>query len=75
MTEDKDKTIRDLLDVIEFCEGALVDAFAAEDGLDGSAAEAVAKMASNELVKNGRVSIMAGIKKRLPIGPPESHTR
>ena len=64
MDEATIKTIRDLLDVIEFCEGALIDSYAAEDGLDGAAAEAVARMASYELVKHGRHSIMADIEKR-----------
>ncbi len=48
--------IADLLDVLEFAEGALLDSFASEDGLDGEAARLIALMCSVLLVKHNRVS-------------------
>lgn len=50
------KLIDEILDVLEFCEGALVDFCANEEGLDPEAARRVAWMASEVLVKNGRQS-------------------
>ena len=58
------REISDLLDFIEFCEGALVDQYAAEGGLDPATAKAIARMASAELVKHGRHSIMVDIENR-----------
>ncbi len=49
--------IVDLLDTLEFAEGALLDAFNSEDGLDGEAAREVAIMCSDLLIKHGRVSV------------------
>ena len=52
----------DLLDIIEFCEGALVDAF--EPGrLDCDTARKVAGMASDALVLHGRQSAVSELKR------------
>ncbi|KKN79813.1 hypothetical protein LCGC14_0336680 [marine sediment metagenome] len=48
--------VADLLDALEFAEGALLDSFASEDGLDGEAARRVALMCSDLLTKHGRIS-------------------
>lgn len=45
-----------LLDALEFAEGALLDAFNSEDGLDGQDARQLALLCSELLVKHDRVS-------------------
>jgi hypothetical protein len=56
--------IKEALDALEVCEGALIDYFAAEDGLDIETARAVARMASDALIAAGRVSQMVEMAKR-----------
>lgn len=58
------KDIRELLDVIEFCEGALLDHFASEDGLDVEAARRVAEMCRDVLVKHNRTSVLVESSKQ-----------
>jgi len=58
MAQSDSKVVSELLDVIEFCEGALMDHFASEDGLDCEAARRIAFMCSDVIVKNGRTSVI-----------------
>lgn len=53
-----------LIDVIEFCEGALLDAACGENGLDGKAAMEIAKLASGVLIAHGRHSVLTEMAKR-----------
>lgn len=46
--------IADLLDALEFSRGAIVDAIACEDGLDGNDGLAVVRMIDEHLTKHGR---------------------
>lgn len=62
MTKESDQ-VSELLDVIEFCEGALLDAVASEAGLDGQAGLGIAKMASDVLVKHKRTSVFVEMAK------------
>jgi len=45
--------MKKLLDCCEFSHGAIVDAIAAEDGLDGRAGEKVIQMIEEQLTKHG----------------------
>jgi len=54
----------ELLDVIEFCEGALLDHFASEEGLDVEAAARIAQMCSDVLVRHGRISAIVEVNKQ-----------
>lgn len=54
----------ELLDVIEFCEGALLDHFAREDGLDVETARRVAEMCRDVLLKHNRISVMVESSKQ-----------
>jgi hypothetical protein len=49
----------ELLDTLEFCEGALLDYVASEDGLEIEAARRILGMCSDQLIKHNRTSIWA----------------
>lgn len=51
-------------DVLEFCEGALVDHFASEDGLDPEAARRIAWMVSDVIRMIGRQSTLYAASQR-----------
>ena len=59
-----DKKIYDLLNLLEFAEGAIMDAILSEDGLDGDSGMRVLRAISQELRKNGRNS-------SFPLAPQE----
>jgi len=54
---------KELLDILEFAEGTIMDAILSEDGLDGDAGMRVLKMISDSLVKYGRISSFTQIPK------------
>ena len=56
MTEEETQLLCEAADALEFCEGAIVDHFASADGLDYEAAQRIAWMVSDVLVKLGRQS-------------------
>ena len=53
-----------LLDVIQMCEGALLDHAASESGLDVALASSIAEMCRDALLANGRVSVMVESSKQ-----------
>ena len=59
----KPSVLSDLLDLLEFAEGALIDSISCEDGLDGNTGLRVLKMISDELIKHGRLSSFTQIPK------------
>lgn len=56
--------IDELLDVIEFSEGAMMDYVASEEGLDVETARRIAFMCSDVLVKHGRTSVIVESNKQ-----------
>jgi len=50
----KSVRVDELLDCLEFAHGAIIDAIGTEDGLDGSAGEAVLNMIEEQLTKHKR---------------------
>jgi len=48
----EDVNLRQLLDCLEFAHGAIGDAIATEDGLDGAAGEKVIEMIEEQLAKH-----------------------
>lgn len=55
-----------LLDCLEFAHGAIIDAIATEDGLDGSAGESVILMIEEQLEKHQ----IDFVKFKMPPGTP-----
>lgn len=53
-----------LLDVIEWCEAALVNYFPIDDGLYSAYGRTVARVASETLASHGRVSAMVELDNR-----------
>jgi hypothetical protein len=60
------KALNDVLEALQFAEGALLDAVACEDGLDGETGLRIAKMASEQLLKHGRPSAVDQYRRNHP---------
>ena len=56
--------ISELLDALEFCEGALSDVFASAEGADVEACRRIAFTVSDLLVRHGRTSVIAEARKQ-----------
>jgi hypothetical protein len=54
----------ELLDCLEFCEGALSDVFSSEEGADIEACRRIAFTVSDLLVKHGRTSVIVEARKQ-----------